>query len=107
MSDFQLAADRDAPESEVLRLRCMFANGEITEEVMLWTLGLIDIDDDIPWHMMSQAQKRRYFAKQKANNEVGDLFGNSKKFRKTRKSRRAKRYIIPVAEIGGTVEAAE
>lgn len=108
MSEFKLADDCDASEAETINAQRLWRNGEITEETMLWLLGYIDLEEDIPFHLMTKAQKRRFFAKQRAERLGGlDLFGTP--VRKRRSSRKAKssRLIKPEFWSGNTVEVAK
>jgi len=87
-TEFKLAEDCDASEAETINAQRLWRSGEITEESMMWVLGYIDLEEDTPFHLMTKAQKRRYFAKQKAERLGTDLFGTP--VRRRRKARKAK-----------------
>lgn len=107
MTEFKLAEDCDASEAETIIAQRLWSSGEISEETFLWLLGYIDLEEDIPFHLMSKAQKRRYFAKQKAERLGTDLFGTP--VRRRRKARKAKsnRLIKPEFWSGDNVELAK
>jgi hypothetical protein len=108
MTEFKLYEDQDASEAETINAQRLWRIGEITQESMMWVLGYIDLEEDTPFHLMTKAQKRRYFAKQKAERLGGlDLFGTP--VRKRRSSRKAKsnRLIKPEFWSGTQVDIAK
>ena len=86
MTDFNLYADADISDRELDNARRLRDAGEITEMTYAWLLGVIDLEEDLPWHRMSAAQKRRFFAKQKADMLGGlNLFGRPSKLGRKRR----------------------
>lgn len=89
MSDFKLYADADISDRELDNARRLRDAGEITEQTFLWLVGLIDLEEDLPFHRMSAAQKRRFFAKQKADMLGGlNLFGRPSKLGRKRRAKK-------------------
>jgi hypothetical protein len=97
MTEFQLYEDADISATELDNARRLLRNGEITNETFGWLVGLIDLEDEIPFHLMTAKQRRRYFAKQKAEKLGGmDLFGKPKGVVRRRKSKT--KVLIRVAK---------
>lgn len=94
-AEFQLAAEVAISDRELDNARRLLRNGEITQEDFAWVCGLID-DEEIPFHKMTAAQKRRYFAQKRQN----DLFGRPKKVRKSRLSKAKELFGITEVWIG-------
>ena len=88
MTEFKFYEDADISAAELDGARRMLRNGEITNETFGWLVGLIDLEEDVPFYLMTAQQRRRYFAKQKAERLGGmDLFGKPKGVKRRRKSK--------------------
>jgi len=103
MSEFKLASDADAPDVEIDRARRLLRDGEISTEDFGWLMGYVDDQAEVPFHRMTQAQKRRYFAQRRQ----ADLFGPAGARKRRRRKAKSSSLIRPEFWSGTQVEVAK